>query len=417
MSILIKKALLDGKLKDILIDGDRIQQIDDSITTETDRKIYAKGMAVLPSFFNCHTHAAMTLFRSYGSDLPLHEWLTEKIWPVESRMKPEHVYAGAKLAILEMIKSGTTFFNDMYWHVEETAKAVEEMGVRAALSSVMIDLDDPEKTKSSINSVKKSFKQSKDWDERIKFTLGPHAVYTCSEDLLQWCAEFAEKNNLMIHFHLSETRHEVHDCMKKHNLRPVEYLEKIKFLSGRLVCAHSVWLSDKEVMILKRNDVRLVYNPVSNMKLSVGNVFPYEKLKEAKLKIALGTDGCSSNNNLSMIEEMKFGSLLQKHENEATSMPANEIFRIATKGGARIFGMNAGTISRGALADLILVNLKDNLLVPNHDLTSNIVYSAESSCVDTTICNGKILMLNRKIPDEYEIIEKARKSAEDLFSS
>ncbi len=415
MSILIKKALLNGELKDIFIDGNTIQQISDSISIEADHKIYAKGMAALPSFFNCHTHAAMTLFRSYGSDLPLQQWLETKIWPAEAKMTKEQVYAGARLGILEMIKSGTTFFNDMYWHLDTTAKAAEEMGIRASLSQVYLDLFDPEKTAEQVRLAKRQHSESKDWPQRLIFSLGPHAIYTCSEEFLKFCSEFSEKHKVPVHFHLSETRQEVSDCMEKHNARPVEYLEKIGFLHDKLICAHSVWLSDKEIMILKRNEVKVVHNPVSNMKLAVGNVFPYPKFKEAKVKVALGTDGCSSNNNLSMIEEMKFASLLQKHENGAEAMPASEIFRIATRSGAEAFGLNSGVIERGALADLILVNLKDNFLVPNNDLKANLVYSAVPSCVDTTICDGKILMLNRKIEGEYDIILKAEEAVKGLL--
>lgn len=414
MSILIKGVLLDGKKKDVFIEGNTIKEINDSINTEAEHKIDGNNKAIIPSFVNSHTHAAMTLMRGYADDMQVMDWLQKKIWPLEGKLTEEEVYWGAKLACVEMIKSGTTFFNDMYWHYHGTAKAVEEMGIRAAISAVFIDLFDTAKAEEQINLNKKLFEETKKYSDRVMFALGPHAIYTVSKESLQWAKEFADKNNVLIHIHVSESKNEVEECVKKHNMRPVEYLESIGFLGKNVIACHSIWLNDKEIDILAKNDVKIAHNPASNMKLCSG-VLPYTKMKEKGLNIALGTDGCASNNNLDMFEEMKFASLLQKlNTNNPTVMPASEAFEMATLNGAKAFGLNCGEIKEGKVADLLLVDLKDINLNPRHNLVSNIVYAANGNCVDTTICDGKILMQNKKIPGEEEIIEKANQVAFDL---
>lgn len=414
MSILIKDVLVNGEVKDILIKGNKISKIAKEISESADKIIDGKDKVAIPSFMNSHTHAAMTLLRGYADDLPLQEWLETKIWPFESKLTEEDVYWGAKLACMEMIKSGTTFFNDMYWHYHGTARAVEEMGIRAAISYVFIDLSNPQKAEHEIEHIKKLFDESKKYSDKIKFVLGPHAIYTVSKKSLQWMKEFADKNNLLIHIHLSETKKEVEDCIKMHGKRPVEYLDGIDFLGKNIIATHVIHVNDSEIEILKKHDVKIVYNPVSNMKLASG-IFPYEKMKKAGLKIGLGTDGCSSNNNLNMLEEMKIASLLQKiNSNNPTILPAYETFKLATKNLAGMFGIDSGRIEEGKLADLILINLKDIQLNPKHNLISNLIYSANPECIDTTICDGKILMQNRKIDGEEEIIKKVNEIAERL---
>ena len=410
MSILIKDVLLDNKKTDILIEENRIRKITQNITENADTIIDGRNKAVIPSFVNAHTHAAMTLLRGYADDMPLHKWLQEKIWPTEAKLTEEDVYWGSKLACLEMIKSGTTFFNDMYWHYHSTAKAVEESGIRASLSSVFIDLSDENKAKEQIELNKKLFEESRKY-KRVQFALGPHAIYTVSEKSLIWIKEFADKNNLKIHIHLSETEKEIQDCIKKHNMRPAEYLGSIGFLGESVIACHSIWLDSKEIDILKKYNVKVVYNPVSNMKLSSG-IFPYEKIKNAGILAALGTDGCSSNNNLDMLEEMKFATLLQKLNSKNPSiLPAKEVFDLATINGAKVFGIECGEIKEGKLADLLLIDLKNLQLNPQHNLISNLVYSANRNCIDTTICDGKILMQNKKVDGEAEIIAKANEVA------
>jgi 5-methylthioadenosine/S-adenosylhomocysteine deaminase len=411
MTLLIKDVLLEGKNTSILIEGNRISSIGES--DKSDQILDASGKAALPGLINCHTHAAMSLMRGYADDLPLQEWLEAKIWPLESKITEEDVYWGSRLACLEMIKTGTTCFNDMYWHWKGTARAVRDSGIRGYLSSVFIDLFDQAKADEQIDLNKKLYKESREFPERVKFVLGPHALYSVSRESLSWHKEFSKKHKLPIHFHLSETEKEFKDYLEKFGKRPVEYLEEIDFLSERLIACHSIWLTPREIEILKRHKVKLVYNPTSNMKLKAG-IFPYPQLKDSNLSIALGTDSCASNNNLDMFEEMKFASILQKHHHLPTTLPVNEVLNLATLNGARALGLDAGEIKPGKLADIILVDLKRSELTPPHNLLSNLVYSATGSCVDTVICDGKILMENRKVPGEEEVLEKASETARDL---
>ena len=403
MSILIKNVLLNEREKNIYIEGNEIAAITEAgsgkaNTGETEFVIDGKRKAAIPSLFNGHTHAAMTLFRGYADDMPLHEWLTTKIWPLEARLTDEAVYWGTKLACLEMIKSGTTFFNDMYWHWEGSARAVAESGIRAMLSAVFIDGFDAEKAKEQMLRNEALYEKSKKLPERIIFALGPHALYTVSKESLCWVRDFSDKHDLLVHIHLSETEEEVEECIKRYGMRPVEFLDEIKFLSPRTIACHCIHLSRKEMELLKKNEVKIVHNPTSNMKLAAGGM-PYEELKKVGLypNIALGTDGCASNNNLDMFEEMKIASLVHKaFSGDPTSMPAEEAFELATRNAAKVFRLNSGVIEAGKLADIALLDLTKVELVPNHNLTSNIVYAANGSCVDTVICDGKILMEGRQ---------------------
>ncbi len=413
MSILIRNVLLDKKETNIYIEGNIIQEIGKK--TEANHVIDGKNKAIIPGMVNTHTHAAMCLFRGYADDMKLDEWLQNKIWPLESKLRGDDVYWGTKLACLEMIKTGTTTFNDMYFFMESAAKAVDEMGMRAVLSYGFIDLFNDEKREKEIKKTKETIKNIENMhNDRIKPALGPHAVYTVSEEALRWVKNYADEKGLLVHFHLSETKKENIDFIKKHNKRPVKYLDEIGFLDKKLIAAHCIWLNDDDINLLEKHNVKISYNPTSNMKLASG-VMNYQKMK--KLSLSLGTDGCASNNNLDMFEEMKIGSLLQKsYFNDETIMPAKEIFSIATENGAKTLGFNAGGIEEGKLADVLLIDLKRPGMTPNHNLISNLVYSGNGSVVDTTICNGKILMENRKVKGEEEILEKGKKVAEDLIN-
>jgi 5-methylthioadenosine/S-adenosylhomocysteine deaminase len=415
MSILIKDVLLQGRVKDIFIEGNMIRSVADDIRESAEHVIDGKNKAVIPSFFNSHTHADMVLFRGFADDMALKDWLETKIWPLESKLGENDVYWGTKLACLEMIKSGTTFFNDMYWHWAGSAKAVQEMGIRAALCAVFIDLFDEKKAREQIRYNLGLFRESNKYSDRVIFTLGPHAVYTVSEDSLLWARDFAEKHHLMIHIHLSETEHEVDECIKRHGKRPVEYLHDLGFLGRNVVAAHAVWVNKKEISILAQDGVSVVHNPTSNMKLAVGNVFPFRDYLKAGVNMILGTDGCGSNNNLDMLEEMKIAALLQKHHlKDPTALPATEVFDMATVNPANAFGLNAGAVKEGSLADLLLVDLRRPELCPNHNLVSNLVYSANGSCVDTTICDGRILMQGRIVPGEGDILDHAEAIGSDF---
>lgn len=416
MSILIKNVKLNNAIQDIFIEGNKIAEISNNIDHQADKVINGENKVAIPSFFNAHTHAAMTLMRGYSDDLPVQKWLQEKIWPLEEKITEEDVYWGARLACLEMIKSGTTFFNDMYWHFHGTARAVEEMGIRASISAVLIDMFDADESRKQISLNEKLYEEHKGYSDRIQFALGPHAIYTVSERSLRWTKEFADEHNLKIHIHLSESEDEIKSCLDKHGKRPVEYLNSIGFLGENVIACHNIWLDDKEIDMLKENDVKLVHLPVSNMKLASG-YFPYQKINKRGFKVALGTDGCSSNNNLNMLEEMKFASMKAKIRTmQATTMPAEEAFDLATINGAEMFDINAGKIEEGRLADLLLIDLNRPEMTPDFNTISNLVYSANGNCVDTTICDGKILMQEGYVEGEEKIINKAREVAIDLVN-
>jgi 5-methylthioadenosine/S-adenosylhomocysteine deaminase len=405
--ILIKNVILNKQKVDILIEGNQISRIGKNLNLKAKEKIDGKGeKAVIPGLINCHTHSAMILFRGLAEDLPLKDWLEKEIWPREQKLTEDDVYWGTKLAILEMIKSGTTTFNEMYWFEEAQIEAVKEMGMRAVIGLVMLDF-------LSMGSKEKIEKLTKRLTTKrlttIQFTIAPHAIYTVSKENLIWAKNFAKKHNLLIHMHLSETEREVKDCLKKYKMRPVEFLEKIGFLNKNCVFAHCVWLNDKEIEILEKRGWSLVYNPTSNMKLASG-IFPWAKIKERKINVCLGTDGPASNNSLNLFSEMKMGALLQKIENkDPTIISAREIFDMATKNGARALKINAGEIKVGKLADLVLIDLNKLEMFPNHDLISNLVYSDPKRCVSEVICNGKILMREGKIEGEEKIIKIAKK--------
>ena len=406
MSILIKNVQLESNLVDILIEGNLIKKIGRDLNETTDQIINARDKVALPGLINAHTHAAMTMLRGYADDLPLQKWLKEKIWPAEAKLTSEDIYWGSKLACLEMIKSGTTCFCDMYWQPEATIKAAGEMGLRAFIGLLLIDFD----KRGQKEFVAEQYQKLKPkLNSRLNLTLGPHSIYTVKRENLLWTKKFASENNLLIHMHLAETQPEVNDCLKQHRLRPLEYLASFDFLGPEIIFAHAVWLNDKEIELLAKAGSSVVYNPTSNMKLSSG-IMPYQKLAQAGVNILLGTDGVSSNNNLDLFEEMKFGGLLQKVSlSDPTILPAEECFNLTTVNAAPFFKLPMGEIKEGNLADLILLDLNQPELVPNYNLISNLVYSNPGHCVDTVICDGRLLMQNRVVKDEEEIIEKCQK--------
>lgn len=421
-SILIKNVLLldNGKKekKGIYIEENFIREISNKIKVEAEVVIDGENKVAIPGLMNTHTHAAMSLLRGYADDMRLQDWLQRKIWPIEAKLTPKDCYFGAKLACLEMIKSGTTCFLDMYWHSFETARAAKELGLRAFISPAFIDLGDQERGDEMLKENKSTINKIKELKcSRIIPALGPHSIYTVSKENLQKIKEFSNKEKLLIHFHLSETEKEVKDCLKLHEKRPVEYLEEIGFLGENLIAAHAIWLNTKEIKTLKKYDVKISHCPTSNMKLCSG-VLPYEKMKMLGLKVTLGTDSAASNNNLDMFQEMKFATLLQKiHTMDPTSMPVNEIFQIATINGAIALNLNAGEIKEGKLADIALIDLKRVEMTPCYDLIANLVYSANGNCVSDLICDGKILMLNREIPNEEKILEEIREVVKNLINS
>ena len=417
MSLLIRDVLLDGKVTSIYVEGNRIAAIGGKARVEADTVIDGKGKAAVPGFVNTHTHAAMTLLRSYADDMPLQEWLEKAIWPREAKVEPEDIYWGTKLACLEMIKGGTTAFNDMYFHMDQAARAVNEMGLRAVLSEGFIDLRRPEMAGELLKKQSSMLRKIEGaGTDRIKAALGPHSIYTVSRESLQAIKELSDDKGYLVHTHLAETRREVEDCVSTQGMRPVRYLESLGLVSRQLLAAHCCWLEPEEIDLLARGGARVSYCPVSNMKLGSG-AMPYPALREAGVLVSLGTDGPASNNNLDMLESMKFAALLQKSATgDPTVAPASEVFEMATLGGARALGLDCGLLEEGRLADLILIDLRRPELNPLHDLKSILVYSAHGNVVDTVICDGHVLMKARKVVGEAEIVRKAAEAGRDLAS-
>jgi len=418
MSLLIKGATLpSGKKSDILIEGSRIAKIAPSIAARAEEKIDASGKIALPGMINTHTHAAMTLFRGIGEDAELHDWLSA-VRALEVKVKPAQIRAGTNLALVEMMKSGTTCFNDMYFHMDEVAGAVQESGMRAVLGYSMVDMGDEKKRKLELSICEKFIK---DWqgkaEGRITTSVPPHSPYLCSKELLVASREMASKHNVLLHIHLSETRKEVFDCLEGHRLRPAYYLDSLGVLTPRTVAAHCVWLTKEEVKLLAKRGVSASLNPVSNMKLASGGVAPLPEMQEAKMNVSLGTDGSASNDSLSMFEIMKFCALLVKNARwDATAAAAPQILSAATEGGARALGIDAGALSEGKLADIILLDARAANLVPAHNIAANAVYSAHAGNVTDSIINGKVVMRDRKLLtlDEEKVVERAQKEAEKL---
>ena len=420
MSILLKSVEFDGRVVDIYIAKNTIKHIVPEGCAlnegdEADEVLDCRHKAVIPGLINMHTHAAMTLFRGFGDDMPLMRWLEEKIWPNEAKLTYDDVYWGAKLACVEMLRSGTTTFFDMYHKLDATAQAVEEMGLRAVLSEACFDHFNPKLAERSRQNIIKRFSEKNPYSERIRYALGPHAIYTVSGELLRWTADFAKDNDTLIHLHLTETEDEVAQCRERFGTTPVRYLQKLGILSPRLVLAHALYVDVEEISMLADNGVKVVHNPASNMKLASGYMFKYKEMREAGITVAIGTDGCSSSNNLDMIEAMKLASLLGKvWRKDPEALTCDEVFYSATEAGANIAGITSGRIEEGCLADLCLIDLNIPVFKPNFNFISNLVFAANGSCVDTVICDGKIVMHNKKVPGEDEIMERAAHSAYNL---
>jgi 5-methylthioadenosine/S-adenosylhomocysteine deaminase len=417
MSLLIREPFVDGTPTSIYVEGARIAALGED--RPADRVLEAAGLYAFPSLKNGHTHAAMTLFRGYGDDMPLMDWLTQKIWPAEKKLTEDDVYHGTRLALLEMIRGGTTYLFDMYWHREAVARAVSEMGMKAHLSSVFIDLGEPGSAEVQKDRTLRLLEKGGGRGPRVRLALGPHAIYTVSPESLEWIGETAREHDLLVNIHLSETRTEVEECRERHGTTPARFLDKVGLVGGNLIAAHGVWLDEGELGLLAEAGATVVTNPISNLKIAVGGIFPYREARAAGLRVAIGTDGAASNNNLDLLEEIKVAALLQKHRTgDPTCLPAREALSLATDAAAQAFGLGPGGIAPGASADLMLVDLSGPETQPVHDPVSNLVYAASAANVRTTICDGRVLMHDRRleVADEAEIVREAGRAARELLA-
>ena len=355
----------------------------------------------------------MTLMRSYGDDLPLMKWLQDKIFPVEANLTADDVYWGTRLACVEMIRSGTVRFWDMYWQPEAVARAVEDAGIRASVALPLVDGLDAGKSDALRVDAERSLDALDDVGPRVTRTLGPHSIYLVSEKSLHWIAELSSERGLRVHIHLSETEGEVHNCVAAHGVRPAPYLDRIGLLTERTILAHGVWLDDDELALVGERGATIVTNPVSNLKLAVGRAFPYAKARRHGIPVGLGTDGASSNNSLDLFQDVKHLALVQKQvERDPAAMPATEAWAVATGQRAPVLGQR-GRLTAGDPADFLLVRSDAPELTPG-DLTANLVYAAAGSVVDTTVVAGQVLMRGGEIGNEADVRAGAIASARRL---
>lgn len=419
--ILLQNIILDGKLSDMLVTDGIIAKISPSgslcCSGEDVEVMDCNGKTALPGFVNMHTHAAMSLMRGVGEDIAFHEWI-DRIWRIEEKIDDEYVYHGTKVACLEMIKTGTTTFNDHYWHMPMARKAALEMGLRPVLAYVILDRNTPEESERQKVQCLEMYEESLTWPEKSEFAIAIHAIYSVSEPLLLWAVQFARERGLKIHIHLSETEKEIADCKALHGgMSPVEYLDSLGVLGPDVAAAHTLWLSPNDIEILGKRGVTCVHNVNSNMKLASGYRFLYNELKAAGANICLGTDGCASSNNLDMLETMKTSAMVQKAwRKDPTAMPLEEILAMATENAGKALGLNLGKLEEGALADILIIDTDNYSFLSPGSFLANLIYSAHSDCVDSVICKGRFVMKNRVVPGEKQILENARQILKKLES-
>lgn len=394
---------------DIRIEKNKIKEIGKKLNLDgIDKVIDATGKVVMPGLINTHAHVPMSIFRETVDGYSLQEWLTKKIWPMEDKLTNVDIYNASILSFIEMIKTGTTTINDMYFMTEDIIKAAKETKIRLQTSRTLMGVNDEEGQKriEELNSLLEKYQNK---DELITFNVGIHGLYTSSKEYVKKCITFAKEKELPIHMHFCENEKEVEDIKKAYNSMPIKVLEEFK--NQKTILAHCVKLSKEEIEKLKDLDVSISHCPISNLKLGCGIANISEMIKQG-INVTLGTDGQGSGSNLDLFETMKYTALLQKGiKEDATEMPAYEVLKMATINGAKALDLEKeiGSIEEGKCADIIILELNNEVTNPVNDLCSDIVYNAKGYNVDTTIINGKILMENRKIEkNETEIFEKCK---------
>jgi 5-methylthioadenosine/S-adenosylhomocysteine deaminase len=411
MPLTITDARLDGHAIGVRCANGLIEAIGPEIRPHPgDETIAAGGAPLLPPLVNGHTHAAMTLFRGSGGDLPLMPWLQERIWPVEAKLSEEDVYWGTRLACAEMARSGTTRFWDMYWHPAAAARAVLDAGMRATVGAPLIDLNGD--ATGLRETALRSLDELAPLGPAITPALAPHAIYTVSEDSLRWIGELGRERGVPVQIHLAETEQEVTDCLAAHGARPAAYLDRLGFLSERTVLAHGVWLDREELELIAARGCTLVANPVANMKLAVGGVFPYPAAREAGAAIGLGTDGAGSNDSLDLLADLKLFALSQKHAAaDPAAIATEDAWAVATGALAPLLG--ATELAAGAPADFLLLDPEAPELSFG-ELASDLVYAAAGSAVDTVVVGGEVLVRGGEVAGLSEIVARARERASGL---
>ncbi|MBS6920409.1 MAG: amidohydrolase [Anaerococcus vaginalis] len=422
MNILIENVkiltMADGEViknGNIYIENEKIKKItSDKIDFSYDKKIDGKNYLAMPGFVNAHTHVGMSLFRNFSDDVELMTWLNEKIWPLEDKLIAEDVYWASLLSHAEMIMTGTTSFADMYYFEDQTIKALEKSKMRAQISrGLTLEDKNYKKIEENIDLFKK-YENSQ--NGRINIAFGPHAVYTTDKNYIKEINKYAKKYKMPIHIHLSETKTENTDCMKRFNQSPTEVFEECGIFENKTIAAHGVYLSDKDLDILSKYDVSVVHNPSSNLKLSSG-FLDCTRVINKKINLAMGTDSSASNNNLSMIKEISLTSLVSKYNNPQ-NLKAYDVLKMATINGAKALGLDdkIGTLEEGKLADIILIDLNNPNHTPQNNLISSLCYSTFDKDVSYVIINGDLVYDDKKFVylNEEEIIKNAEESFQKL---
>ncbi len=402
---------------DLLIEGDRIAAVSERPggieRDRAERVIQGKDLLLLPGMINTHGHAAMTLLRGYADDLPLQEWLEEKIWPVEENLTGDDIYWGTLLAIAEMLKSGTTTFTDMYFFMDRAAEAVQESGIRAVLSRGLVGLGG-----GGEKALEEAAAFQRRWHGaaagRISVTYGPHAPYTCPPDFLRRVMEEADRTGSALQIHVAETAREVEECRRDYGFTPVKHLHRLGLFERRVIAAHCVHLNAEDIDILAGTGVGVSHNPGSNLKLGSG-IAPAAELLAAGVTVGLGTDGASSNNNLDLLEEMRLAALLAKGSAASpTLIPAGEALRMATINGASLLGLSdLGLLKKGCKADIIALNMNAPQATPLFDPQAHVVYAAAAADTRFVIVDGEILVDGGRLTglDEEKIIAECASRA------
>ena len=389
-TILLKNITIDGQVRDMLIDRGLIARICPAgavvlSAQGADAEIVdCSGKTALPGFVNMHTHAGMAMMRGIQEDTEFGDWIT---------------------------------FNDQYWFSPAARRAALEMGIRPVVSYVILDKSGPWENVRQQEECIRLYEESRSWDDASRFAIAFHAIYSVSEPMILWAAQFARDHDLQLHIHLSETEEEVRGCQEDHGgLSPVQYLDQLGILDERLVAAHSLWLSEEDIRILGERKVNCVHNINSNLKLASGYHFYYEELRDAGANVCLGTDGCASSNNLDMLEAMKTTALLQKAwRRDPKAIPLQELLDTATRNGARALGINTGVLEEGREADLLIVDTDSTFFLSPGSFLANFIYSAHSDCIDSVIAGGRFVMRGRRVEGEEEILKEARKVLKQII--
>jgi len=407
------QGVLENENASVAIAGDTIVEIGPDLAAKYPQaEIIAEPHGlIMPGLINTHTHAAMSCFRGLADDLPLMQWLQEYIFPVEAKLTPEMVYHSTLLSLCEMIKSGTTSFNDMYLFAKEVARATAESGMRAWLGEVLYDFPSPNygELENGFTYTSELFTEYEE-NELVTVTVNPHAVYTCSPDLLQRLGALADEKNALYHIHLSENEDEVATCRERYNVSPVQHLENPGLLNEKVVAAHCVVIDDLEIELLARRKVKVSHCPESNMKLASGTA-PVVKMLDAGVTVGIGTDGSASNNDVDMFGEMNTVAKIHKVARmDPTAMTAATTLHASTMGGATLLGAESriGSLEVGKKADLIVLDMDQPHLTPVYNPVSHLVYTARGSDVMHSVINGQVVMRNRQLTilDEVSILAK-----------